>query len=151
MHWSCFLSRRSGPHAKPVPRPVPKGEYPPGVRYHTGEPNSEKASPFVQVHLPPGYVWNGKKSHAVSYVGPVCLAPGYTSYQTAGWKLKDVFLAGHGPGGKVWVLKTSIRHAAIVKTWGSCPHRNVKGHVHLFRLPALGLASNHAAKRQRVS
>ena len=38
-----------------------------GCRCHTGEPASEKASPFIQVHLPLGFT--GKKSHSVSFQG----------------------------------------------------------------------------------
>ena len=104
-----------------MPRPVPKGEYPPGVRYHIGEPNSEKASPFVQAHLPPGYVWNGKKSHAVSYVGPVCLTRG--------------------------TRRTKQQAESCVLSWAWSWWESLSAEEQ----SGIGAGSNHAAKRQRVS
>ena len=45
---------------------VPEDKLPPGVSANFGYP--EKSSPFVQVKLPAGMEYNGKKSRAVSFM-----------------------------------------------------------------------------------
>lgn len=60
-----------------MPRPVPEGDIPPGCRWLIGEP--QNTSPFVQIHLPKGFVFRGKKSHAVSFQGDVTFQRGTRS------------------------------------------------------------------------
>lgn len=56
-----------GHHKEHVSRPAVQGDFPPGVRCNTGEP--EGASPFLQCHLPVGFAYNAKNSQSVSFAG----------------------------------------------------------------------------------
>ena len=103
-----------------MPRPVPLGEYPPGVRCNSGEP--EKASPFVAVHLPQGFLWKGRKSHSVSYMGSIALSRG--------------------------TRRTKAQAESCVLAWSWAWWGNLSADEQSGILS--GVNSNHAAKRQRV-
>ena len=114
-------ARQGGPHVPHVARAVPKGEFPPGVRCNFGEPSSEKASPFVQVHLPVPFAFRGRKSHAVSFQGPVALVRG--------------------------TRRSKEQAESCVLSWAWAWWESLT----VEQQSGIGAGSEHAAKRQRVS
>lgn len=113
--------RKDGPHAAPTPRAIPTGEFPPGCRCHTGEPASDKASPFIQVHLPQGFLFGGKKSHSVSFQGSVTFVRGTRR------------------------SKTQAEHCVLSWSW------NWWNSLTPAQQSGLGLSSEHVSKKQRVN
>lgn len=63
-------AREEGPRAAAVPRGNPAtecgGELPPGVTMNYGNPS--QASPFIQLKLPSGMMFENKKSRSLSFI-----------------------------------------------------------------------------------
>ena len=81
LHWchSAITQVRSdagGSHAPAVARGnhAEDGELPPGVSLHKGQPTN--ASPFFQVLLPTGFLFEARKSKAVSFMGSTSFVKG---------------------------------------------------------------------------
>eukprot|EP00435_Cladocopium_sp_Y103_P061586 s902_g23.t1 len=71
-------SDSGGAHAPKTDRSLltQNAELPPGVTFHSGHP--KEASPFFQAFLPTGFVYEGKKSKSISYMGEKVFPKGTT-------------------------------------------------------------------------